>query len=102
MFLRAAACKLYKMWAFDEKKRPRAVSANEPRYLQIMVRHLSQVFECVSRGRQGEPDLVAQHIKMCEVAIDILNVLGSQRERLDGATVRVLMLTLLGVADYLW
>lgn len=71
--------------------------------MRIMIRHLSQVFDVTSKGRQAtDPEAVTAYAKLCDMALDILSVLGSQRERLEPRTSRTLLLTLLGIADYTW
>jgi hypothetical protein len=94
-----SALKLYKMWALDEKKRPKVVSQNEGVYLQTIIRQLSQLF----KFRVGlDVEQTNAHVKMCDSVLNIYAVMASQTDRHDSETWKTLMLTLLGVADYVW
>ncbi len=101
-----AAIKLYRLWIFDEKKRPKPFSGRkEPLYLQTIIRHLSLVFDLSRSGRSaagGDSEAVPKHVKMCELALEVLAVLAAKRENLDADSTRVLMLSMLGIADYIW
>ena len=96
-----SATKLYKMWVLDEKKRPKAFGLNEQVHLQMMIRHLTQLFDFTSKGRQGDSEATNEHAKLCETAISIFAVLASQN-LLEQESWKTLLMALLGVADYLW